>query len=154
MNPTKQTVPGPLEVAGILKTHWRRWLAPAVALGAVAAAYAAVFRPTWQASQALIIRNEAAANDAALGKFNRNDEMKTVQETILELAKGRAVLLGALQEVGPACGQAAAGDWPTDRDVEELRQAVKLSPPKGAEFGATEVFYLEVRDHDRAARLP
>ncbi len=109
--------------------------------------------PTWQASQALIIRNEAAANDAALGKFNRSDEMKTVQETILELVKGRAVLLGALQEVGPACGQAAAGDWPTDRDVEELRQAVKLSPPKGAEFGATEVFYLEVRDHDRARSI-
>ena len=120
MNPTKPTVPGPLEVVHILKTHWRRWLAPAVALGAVAAAYAVVSRPTWQAAQALIIRNEAAANDAAPGKFNRTDEMKTVQETILELVKGRAVLLAALKEVGPANGQ--AGDWPTDRDVDELRR--------------------------------
>ena len=132
MNPPKQTVPGPLEVIGILKAHWRRWLAPAAALGLVAAAYAAVSRPTWQASQALIIRAEAAANDAALGKFSRTDEMKTVQETMLELVKGRAVLLGALREVGPPTSQAAAGDWPSDRDIEQLRQAVKLSPPKGA----------------------
>ena len=153
MNPPKQTVPGPLEVIGILKAHWRRWLSPAAALGLVAAAYAAVSRPTWQASQALIIRAEAAANDAALGKFSRTDEMKTVQETMLELVKGRAVLLGALKAIGPPTSRAAAGDRPTDRDIEQLRQAVKLSPPKGAEFGATEVFYLEVRDHDRGRAI-
>ena len=79
--------------------------------------------------------------------------MKTVQETMLELVKGRAVLLGALREVGPPTSQAAAGDWPSDRDIEQLREAVKLSPPKGAEFGATEVFYLEVRDHDRSRAI-
>ena len=31
-----------------------------------------------------------------------------------------------------------------------MRESVKLTPPKGAEFGATEIFYLEVRDHDRS----
>ena len=55
-----------------------------------------------------------------------------------------------LEEVGPPAGAADKAAWPTDRDVQQLREAVKLTPPKGAEFGATEVFYLEVRDHDRS----
>ena len=37
----------------------------------------------------------------------------------------------------------------TDGDIQQLRDAVTLVPPKGAEFGAAEVFYLNVRDHDR-----
>ena len=33
--------------------------------------------------------------------------------------------------------------------MESLQNAVKIAPPKGVEFGTTEVFYLEVRDKDR-----
>jgi polysaccharide biosynthesis transport protein len=54
-------------------------------------------------------------------------------------------------EVGPpddAIGDVAA--WPGDEDVENLREAIKLTPPKGGEFGKTEVFYLKVRDRDRS----
>jgi uncharacterized protein involved in exopolysaccharide biosynthesis len=149
MNAHQQSIPGPREVLGILVVHWRLWLTPAVVLGLAAALYAAASRPTWQASQALILRNEAANSETGQGKFNRTEEMKTVQETILELVKSRTVLLGALEELGPPADCADKDAWPTDRDVEELRQTVKLVPPKGAEFGATEVFYLEVRDHDR-----
>ena len=58
--------------------------APAALVAIVAAVYALASQPTWQASQALILRNEAAAGESGLGKFNRADEMKTVQETILE----------------------------------------------------------------------
>ncbi len=41
------------------------------------------------------------------------------------------------------------------RDIIDARKHVKLIPPKGAEFGKTEVFYLTVRaeDHDRAVAL-
>ena len=85
------------------------------------------------------------------GKFNYPEEMKTVQETILEVAKSRSVLAG-----GPAARSArrpTARDpaaWPTDRDIVDARKYVKLVPPKGAEFGKTEVFYLNVRAEDRA----
>ena len=96
MSANNQSIPNPYEVLGILATHWRRLLAPAVVLGVMAAVYAAVSPPTWQASQALMIRNEAANSDSAQGKFSRSDEMKTVQETILELVKSRVVLAGAL----------------------------------------------------------
>ena len=140
----EQSIFSPREVLGILATHWRLWLAPAVLLGMVAAVYALVSRPTWQASQALIIRNEASNSAASPGKFAGADEMKTVQQTILELVKSHAVLAGALAEIGPAASEPKKPAWPSDRDVDALRGAIKLVPPKGAEFGSTEVFYLDV----------
>ena len=40
--------------------------------------------------------------------------------------------------------------WPTDLDIESLQKAAKITPPKGVEFGSSEVFYLDVRDRDRS----
>lgn len=133
----------------------KRWLVPAALVSAVAVAYA-LFRPnTWEASQALIVRNEATISTVeGPGKFSQPDQMKTIQETILELARSRGVLSAALKEVGPPVGRAAKA-WPSDRDIADLGEQTKLVPPKGAEFGKTEVFYLKVRDHgrDRAVAL-
>ena len=102
--------------------------------------------PTWEASQALIVRNEAANNETGPGKFAETDEMKTVQETILELVKSRGVLAAALEEdwtAKPVTTKQPVTAWPTaDQDVADVRDAVKLNPPKGAEFGMTEIFYL------------
>ncbi len=151
MSPTQQPVSSPHEVARLLVVHAKRWLVPTVVVGLLAAAYAVVRAPTWEASQALIVRNEAASSQEALGRFRHTDEMKTVQETILELVKSRGVLTRALGDVGPPADyrkdQAA---WPTPRDVARLRKNLELVPPKGAEFGKTEVFYLRVRSKDRA----
>jgi uncharacterized protein involved in exopolysaccharide biosynthesis len=126
------------------------WLLPAVVIAAAAAAYAIVHAATWEASQALIVRNEAVNADHGPGRFNYPEEMKTVQETILEVAKSRSVLQAALRQVGPPAHCTDPAAWPTDRDIETLRKYVKLVPPKGAEFGKTEVFYLAVRADDRA----
>jgi len=142
MNADKHPVTTPREVLNLLIVHKRRILAPVVLFAAAAAVYAAVSRPTWSASQALIIRNEATNADNAPGKFSRSEDMKTVQETILELVKSRTVLSGALQQVGPPANNGVQTGQPSDRAIEQLRQAVRLTPPKGAEFGATEVFYL------------
>jgi uncharacterized protein involved in exopolysaccharide biosynthesis len=136
-------------VLHLLRTHVRLWLLPAVVIAAAAAAYAIVHPATWEASQALMVRNEAANADRGPGKFNYPEEMKTVQETILEVAKSRSVLQAALRQVGPPAGCANPAAWPTDRDIETFRKYVKLVPPKGAEFGKTEVFYLTVRADDR-----
>ena len=149
MNPAKQTILTPSELVRLLLVHRRLWLVPAAAVSLLALAYA-LWRPaTWEASQALIVRNEAVNNEVGPGKFGHTDERKTVQETILELARSRGVLAAALERVGPAadCGQKAA--WPTARDIVKTRKRVRLVPPNGAEFGKTEVFYLKVRDRDR-----
>ncbi len=143
----------PRELVGLLVIYWRRWVIPAVVVTAAAVAYAVLAPKTWLASQALIVRNEAAAGDTSPGKFRGIEEMKGIQETIQELARSRTVLEDALREMGPAAdesgGKSADGSWPAARAVETLRQKVTISPPKGAAFGATEVFYVDVRDHDR-----
>ncbi len=127
-----------------LRNQPRRWLLPTLVLGLLGILYAAFGPASWESSQALIIRNEAANSNAqGPGKFSHTDEMKTVQETILELARGRNVLEGALRTVDAPADQAIA-----PAAVDTLRDAVKLSPPKGAEFGKTEIFYLKVRDRD------
>lgn len=130
-----------------------RWLVPAAAVAGLAVFYAVVRSDTWEASQSLVVRNEAAGNLSEPGKFRHADEMKAAQETILELAKSTAVLRQALVEVGPPADVPAVENWPADDDVAALAEGVKLAAPKGAEFGKTEVLYLKVRDKSRARAL-
>ncbi len=150
MNNLQHSVVSPKEFLHILAVRWRLWFVPALVISLGTAIYALTYRDTWEASQALIVRNEAANNERGPGKFAQPEEMKTIQETLLEIAHSRGVLEAALKQVGPPADCDTLASWPTDRDIETCRKAVKLLPPKGAEFGKTEVFYLTVRDHDRA----
>lgn len=154
MNAPATRFPHPTELLGLMLRRPAAWLVPAVLVAALATAYAVLKNDTWEASQALLVRNEAFAAEGAPGKFRQIEDMKTLQETILELARSRAVLHAALAEVGPSpAGRSAPSTWPSDEDVAELRRNVKLRPPKGAEFGKTEVFYVAVRDRDRSRSL-
>ncbi|HEX4147662.1 MAG TPA: hypothetical protein VHY20_01685 [Pirellulales bacterium] len=142
----------PLDVVRLVRAYPLRWLVPTLVVGLLAAAYAAVRSDRWEASQALIVRNEAAFNSDAPGKFRQPDEMKTLLETVLELSKTHGVLKQALLEVGPPAG--VEGDvWPSDADVAQLADNLRITPPKGAEFGKTEVFYLKVTGTDRSRAL-
>jgi uncharacterized protein involved in exopolysaccharide biosynthesis len=146
----------PIDFIRMLRANVRWWVTPAVACAILAAAYSLVAPRTWQATQALIIRPEAASvSDEQPGKFSDLSEMKTLQETILELARSQSVVQASLREVGPPRGYRRPEEWPTPLDVEAFRDCVDMRPPGGAEFGKTEVFYLSVRQHkrDRAAAL-
>ncbi len=136
-------------VAWLSRYRWR-WILPAVLIASATTVFAA-FKPSeWDASQALTIRNEAANNAVGPGKFGHSEERRTAQETVLELAKSRSVLAAALEIVGPpARRQYPSAPWPTEKEVDDFRENVALAPPKGAELGRTEVFYLTVRDRDR-----
>jgi len=138
------------EVYRLLREYPRRWLVPTVAVFTVVLVYALTHPGDWEASQALIVRNEASntAGDAP-GKFRSVEDMKATQETILEIVKSRQVLTAALDAVGPPADQDTDKPWPTAEDVESLRTAVKIAPPHGAEFGKTEIFYLKVKDASR-----
>jgi uncharacterized protein involved in exopolysaccharide biosynthesis len=145
----------PADFVRLIRTHVRWWAVPAVVCALVAGAYSLVAPRQWRATQSLIVRPEAASvSESRLGKFSDLSEMKTLQETILELAKSQGVLQAALNEVGPPSGGVVAG-WPSQRDVQEFRDDVDMRPPGGAEFGKTEVFYLSVRNsnRDRAGAL-
>jgi uncharacterized protein involved in exopolysaccharide biosynthesis len=122
----------------------------------LAAAYSLVAPRNWSASQALIIRPEAASvSDERLGKFSDLSEMKTLQETIFELTKSQSVVTATLREVGPPRRYRQPDRWPSALDIKNFRERVDMSPPGGAEFGKTEVFYLSVCDtnRDRASAL-
>ncbi len=146
----------PIDLIRTLRTHVRWWTIPAVACAVVAAGYSLVAPRNWNATQALIIRPEAASvSDERLGKFADLSEMKTLQETILELTKSPSVVSATLREVGPPRKYRRPEQWPTPLDIEDFRDCVDMRPPGGAEFGKTEVFYLSVRDtnRDRASAL-
>lgn len=131
-----------------------RWIVPAVALAVAAAGYAFLKSPVWEASLTFIVRAEASGN-AAPGRFHDLSAMKTFQETLLEIAKGRDALAAALKQVGPPPGTEVTGEWPSPRDIDDLSDAVKIASPKGTEFGSTEVFYLKVKSKtpERACAL-
>jgi succinoglycan biosynthesis transport protein ExoP len=146
----------PRAIIRILRTHFRLWAVPAVVCTVLAAAYALVAPRDWRATQAMYVRPDAASvSGERLGKFSDLSEMKTLQETILELAKSPSVVAATLTEVGPPTSHSQPAEWPTPKDVEAFREQVDMRPPGGAEFGKTEVFYLSVldTDRDRASRL-
>jgi polysaccharide biosynthesis transport protein len=153
MNPASQSTLTPRQVVCFLRARWMLWLTPAVLVAAAVGVFAAMHHDTWEASQALIVRNEISPGEKGLGKFSYPEEMKTVQETILELLKSRSVLEAALREVGPSADCENPAAWPTDHDIVAVRKGLKLAAPKGAEFGKTEVFYLNVRDEDHARSI-
>ncbi len=148
-------MPTPADLGQHLVRHWRTILIATVAMVALAVTFALLRQPTWRATQALIVRAEASTSAERAGKFRDADDMKTVQETILQLATSRAVLDRALREVGPAPGKTRAANFPDEQDIDDLRGAVAVKPPKGAEFGKTELFYVSVgdRSRDRAIQL-
>jgi uncharacterized protein involved in exopolysaccharide biosynthesis len=146
----------PIDLIRTLRTHVRWWVMPAVSCAVLAAGYSLVAPRNWSATQALIIRPEAASvSEERLGKFSDLSEMKTLQETILELTKSQSVVTATLRAVGPPASYRHPDRWPTALDVEDFRERVDMRPPGGAEFGKTEVFYLSVcnTNRDRASEL-
>ncbi len=155
MKTTHAAVPSPRQVLGLLWAHVCLWLVPALLVSAAVGVFAVIHEETWEASQALIVRNEATGADKGLGKFNFPEEMKNLQETMLEIVKSRSVLSAALEQIGPPAQYENPTAWPTEEDIADVRKTVKLAPPKGGEFGKTEVFYLTVRaeTHERSIAL-
>ena len=138
----------PTDLVRTVTRHPWRIAAPVWIATALAVIYALARPVTWEASQALMVRDEAGDRLTRPTKAGHTEEMKTSQETILELAKSRGVLLGALKAVGPPAGFDGSV-WPTELALESLQSNVKITPPKGAEFGKTEVFYLKVQDQSQ-----
>lgn len=145
----------PSVVIRLLREHAWVWIVPAVA-GLLLAGFASLATPRkWKASQGLIVRSETAGfGGQRLGKFTDLSEMRTVQETILEVARSQSVLTAALQSVPEKTWFGRSKPITAD-DIQNLREDLAITPPGGAVFGATEVFYLTVlaKNSDRAVAL-
>ncbi|GAG24587.1 unnamed protein product, partial [marine sediment metagenome] len=135
----------PREILTALKRHYRLWIIPAVATTLATAVYALLRPATWEASQAMVVRDEAVGNLNRVGRFDNVDAMKTAQETVLEVARNRQVVRAALAEIGPPAECRSPDTWPSAGDVLVAQRAITVTAPKGAEFGQTEVIYLKVK---------
>jgi succinoglycan biosynthesis transport protein ExoP len=146
--PTDNLSLTPARLVQLFQTHRKLLVAPAI-VGAVLAALSTYVLPRdWKAEQGLVIRSDAAGYaEQRLGKFTDLSEMKTVQETLLELARSQNVVTAVLTEV--------LGAEPSRQDIADFRDKLRLTPPGGAEFGKTEVFYIGVLNpnRDRAIAL-
>ena len=121
------------------------WIVPAAVIAIGAFGYAVLRSPKWEATQALVVRDEAVGRVfTSQGKFASVDDMQTAQETVLELAKSYSVVKAALAQFGSE---------PSPEAVESMRGKIDVKAPNGAEFGRTEVFYLVVEDANRARSL-
>lgn len=137
----------PRQLVKLMHRHRRVWVTPFVIAAVLAAGYSLVMPRKWKATQGVLIRPEVAGlGSDRLGKFADLSEMKTIQETLLELARSKTVVTQALEKVGPAPSWRPKPKWPTAQDVKDFRDAMVMTPPGGAEFGKTEIFYLGVLD--------
>jgi uncharacterized protein involved in exopolysaccharide biosynthesis len=132
--------------------RWQWWVIPAASCFVLAVGYALFSPKTWQATQSLVVRDEWVGQATRPGRFESLDSMKTAQETIQEVARNPAVLGRTLERVGPARGK-PHGDWPGERDVEDIRDAISFHAPNGAEFGKTEILRMAVKASSRERAL-
>jgi len=153
MNPSQTSHPWKPWIQ-LFRERWKVWVPVAVVCFAAATAFAWLKPDTWQASQSLLLRDEAAGQLSTQGRFDNIDAMKAAQEMIAEVARNQVVLTETLKAIGPEKpGQ--TGEFPALRDIESLRKEVALSPPNGSEFGTTEVLHLTVnaKSRERAVQL-
>src|SRR5688500_19937700 len=117
----------PRELVRLLVDKRKLWMAPAIACGVLAAAYSLVMPRYWEASQALVVRQETAGSqNSTPGKFADLYEMRTMQETILELAKSREGVVATLKAVDNRMNCFA--HEPTPEDIEKFRRRMKMLP--------------------------
>ena len=138
----------PHELVRLLVQKRKLLIIPAIVGGLLAAGYSLITPRYWEASQGLVVRQETAgAKGSSPGKFADLYEMRTLQETILEVAKSRQVVVATLNAVAQRMNGVAAE--PDAEEVEKFRERLKMLPPHGGEFGKTEVFYFYVKDPNR-----
>lgn len=98
----------------------------------------------WEASQGLLLRDEALSNLGRQGRFDGSESRKTAQETILEIARNPLVVAAALATATTADDNAPAVPL-SDKEIKQVSETVAIKAPKGGEFGHSEVIYLTVR---------
>ncbi len=137
-----------------LRDYPKRWLIPTVFVTAASLAYVVTLhQPQWVARQTLTVRDETHPRANQPGRFVDAVDLKNTQETILELATSPSVIGQALAQIGPPDNQPSTATWPSPADIEAAQADIRLTPPNGAEFGSTELFYLTVANASRSRAI-
>lgn len=122
------------------------WLGSIIVFAGLGAAYSLCSTDYWTASQSMVLRDEANGSIDRLGRFSSQTELKAAQETILEMARNHEVVKYALQQVGTSNG-GEDETWPSNQVVGEVaKKRINIRAPQGADFGGSEMIYLQVED--------
>jgi uncharacterized protein involved in exopolysaccharide biosynthesis len=129
------------------------WMTPTILFTGLAIGYALIRPDSWNATQALVVRDEAIGNFHVPGRFDSTESLRASQELILEVARSRVAVVGALNTLGPPENRKSAKTWPTEDEIDDFQDHISVSAPRGSEFGTTEVIYLSVSGPSRARAI-
>ncbi len=149
------------QLLDLIQTYWAwraLWISTTVMFALLGLSYVLFLKSdTWVASQGLIVRDEANGAVMRLGRFQSQTEMKTAQETILEMARNSHVLGNALNKVGRSqkmFGLFQENSPPSTAEIDELaKNCIEVRAPRGAELGTTEVIYLDIKQPSQTRAL-
>lgn len=123
------------------------WIISTITFGALSVFYVLLVKADhWEATQAIMVREEA--NNAVLGngKFESSTSMKAAQELVLEISKNPKVVRDALVVLGPRPSWFGTSNWPSKSTVDGYaKDAIFVKAPKGLQFGDSELIYLATR---------
>lgn len=157
----RRNTPQPLidfrKIREVLAKNRLVWLGTTLLCTLLGLLHVATKQDQWQASQALVVRDEAFGEMGfgPTGRFDNNDALKRSLETILQIAKNQDVVQAALAQVGPPPNATTKSAWPSEDVIERLQKQIRVSAPKGTEFGTSDLVYLSVQapTRDRAVAL-
>ena len=144
----KSTIEGQFYLRQI-RDNVRAWLIPAVAVGMLGSAYALVRPSVWIATQDMIVREEIVGELSSRGRFDNTDERKAAQETILQVARNRKVVINSLHDVMPEEIRSSQG-FPKESLIRRWQDAINVRAAKGSEFGDSDMIYLQVKGSSAA----
>ncbi|WP_158545299.1 hypothetical protein [Bremerella cremea] len=125
--------------------HYRlRWMIPTVVVALVALGYAIMMPTAWEATQAIVLRDEAVSSLGKPGAFSGTAEMKHAQETVMQIARSKEVIGAALVKLGAPEDRWSSATWPSKDDIAQAREKINVHSPNGTEFGTTEMLYISV----------
>jgi len=145
----------PAEIAFALIHYRWRWLIPTLLLSVVGLGAAILKEDSWEATQRIVLRDEALPVEQRPGEFVQRDDMKLAQETVLQLTRSREVIAAALEDLGPPSNRWFPAAWPSKEDIAATRKKIDVHSPGGTEFGTTEMLFITVESDTpaRAKRL-
>ena len=121
-----------------------RWMIPAVVVALAAIGYAIMMPSAWEATQAIVLRDEAVSSLGKPGAFSGTAEMKHAQETVMQIAHSKEVIGTALVKLGAPAERWSNETWPSKDDIAQAREKINVHSPHGTEFGTTEMLYISV----------
>jgi uncharacterized protein involved in exopolysaccharide biosynthesis len=123
------------------------WIGSAAVLGCLSLFYVVFLKgDTYNARQQLSIRDNAIGSFMSNGEFESSTAMKVAQELVLEMATNKQVVKEALVAMGPERSWFGTPDFPSTGDVSSAAEnSISVRPPKGKEFGSSELLYLDAK---------